>query len=119
MAADVLTPCLILAEREGFEPSIGSPLYSLSKRAPSASRPSLPNDAVYRSTDGGVVASAVFETRNGSISESLAHVAIRLSRSHVGGGGGIRTPGAFAQRFSRPSPSTARPLLPDESGRDH
>ena len=29
----------------------------------------------------------------------------------LGGGGGIRTPGAFALRFSRPSPSTARPLL--------
>src|SRR5262245_4771297 len=27
------------------------------------------------------------------------------------GGGGIRTPGAFALRFSRPSPSTTRPLL--------
>ena len=29
----------------------------------------------------------------------------------LGGGGGIRTPGAFALRFSRPSPSTTRPLL--------
>ena len=29
----------------------------------------------------------------------------------AGGGGGIRTPGAFALRFSRPSPSTTRPLL--------
>src|SRR5690606_33103827 len=27
------------------------------------------------------------------------------------GGGGIRTPGACARRFSRPLPSTARPLL--------
>ena len=30
-----------LAEREGFEPSIEFPLYTLSKRAPSATRPSL------------------------------------------------------------------------------
>jgi hypothetical protein len=28
-----------------------------------------------------------------------------------GGGGGIRTPGAFTRRFSRPLPSTTRPLL--------
>ena len=32
----------ILAEREGFEPSIEFPLYTLSKRAPSTTRPSLP-----------------------------------------------------------------------------
>ena len=31
-----------LAEREGFEPSIEFPLYTLSKRAPSTARPSLP-----------------------------------------------------------------------------
>ncbi len=31
----------ILAEREGFEPSIEFPLYTLSKRAPSTTRPSL------------------------------------------------------------------------------
>jgi hypothetical protein len=30
-----------LAEREGFEPSVEFPLHTLSKRAPSASRPSL------------------------------------------------------------------------------
>src|SRR5450759_3291130 len=30
-----------LAEREGFEPSIEFPLYTLSKRAPSTARPSL------------------------------------------------------------------------------
>src|SRR5215475_15140879 len=30
-----------LAEREGFEPSIEFPLYTLSKRAPSTTRPSL------------------------------------------------------------------------------
>src|SRR5262249_25809517 len=34
---------------------------------------------------------------------------IRLSRRR--GGGGIRTPGACARRFSRPLPSTTRPLL--------
>src|SRR6266481_4793629 len=32
---------LNLAEREGFEPSIEFPLYTLSKRAPSTTRPSL------------------------------------------------------------------------------
>ena len=31
----------ILAEREGFEPSIRFPAYTLSKRAPSATRPPL------------------------------------------------------------------------------
>ena len=31
----------VLAEREGFEPSIELPLYTLSKRAPSTTRPSL------------------------------------------------------------------------------
>ena len=31
----------LLAEREGFEPSIEFPLYTLSKRAPSTTRPSL------------------------------------------------------------------------------
>ena len=36
---------------------------------------------------------------------------IRLSRCGFRGGGGIRTPGACARRFSRPLPSTARPLL--------
>jgi hypothetical protein len=30
-----------VAEREGFEPSIRFPLYTLSKRAPSTTRPSL------------------------------------------------------------------------------
>src|SRR5262249_38993947 len=30
------------------------------------------------------------------------------------GGGGIRTPGACARRFSRPLPSTTRPLLQDD-----
>ena len=30
---------------------------------------------------------------------------------HTSGGGGIRTPGAFALRFSRPLPSSTRPLL--------
>src|SRR5215471_11981252 len=32
-----------MAEREGFEPSIRFPVYTLSKRAPSATRPSLLN----------------------------------------------------------------------------
>ena len=34
---------LILAEKEGFEPSIGINLYTLSRRAPSAARPLLQN----------------------------------------------------------------------------
>src|SRR5690606_9947631 len=33
-----------------------------------------------------------------------------------GGGGGIRTPGARARRFSRPLPSTTRPLLQGAPG---
>ena len=32
----------VLAEREGFEPSVEFPLHTLSKRAPSTARPSLP-----------------------------------------------------------------------------
>jgi hypothetical protein len=32
---------IAMAEREGFEPSIEFPLYTLSKRAPSTTRPSL------------------------------------------------------------------------------
>ncbi len=37
------TQCVgfLLAERKGFEPSIQSPIYTLSKRAPSATRPPL------------------------------------------------------------------------------
>ena len=35
-----------------------------------------------------------------------------LASTYCNGGGGIRTPGAFALRFSRPLPSTTRPLLP-------
>ena len=38
-----------MAEREGFEPPIGFPLYTLSRRAPSTTRPSL------RATDRRVV----------------------------------------------------------------
>ena len=43
---EAILPCnffilLCLAEREGFEPSIEFPLYTLSKRAPSTTRPSL------------------------------------------------------------------------------
>ena len=38
-----------MAEREGFEPSIAFRLYTLSKRAPSATRPSLRSeDAQWR-----------------------------------------------------------------------
>ena len=36
-----LTAVFGMAEREGFEPSIEFPLYTLSKRAPSTTRPSL------------------------------------------------------------------------------
>src|SRR5215475_4054437 len=36
-----ISPGKVMAEREGFEPSIRFPVYTLSKRAPSATRPSL------------------------------------------------------------------------------
>src|SRR5262245_53103744 len=41
-----------MAEREGFEPSIEFPLYTLSKRAPSTTRPSLLVDCFLRITWG-------------------------------------------------------------------
>ena len=37
------TEILFLAERTGFEPAIALPQYTLSKRAPSTTRPSLHN----------------------------------------------------------------------------
>ncbi len=36
---------LNMAEREGFEPSKQFPVYTLSKRAPSATRPPLPQES--------------------------------------------------------------------------
>ena len=72
------------AERVGFEPTVHLlGVHPLSKRAPSTTRPSLLHPRVRPGAPG----------------------------TPPGGGGGIRTPGAFAQRFSRPPPSTARPLL--------
>ena len=38
---DISEKSLLLAERTGFEPAIRLPAYTLSKRAPSATRPSL------------------------------------------------------------------------------
>ncbi len=43
-------PGMELAERQGFEPWIEFPLYTLSKRAPSATRPSLRWEARRRSS---------------------------------------------------------------------
>ena len=63
-----------LAEKERFELSMGVNPYTLSRGAPSATRPF-------------------------------------LRRINFGGGGRIRTHGTCAQRFSRPPPSTTRPLL--------
>src|SRR5262249_51517354 len=86
-------------------------LYSLSKRAPSASRPSL---QAFGQT---------LLAKPSGLSGPNQFALVRLfgcqpRRILQGGGGGIRTPGAFALRFSRPSPSTARPLLQtrDECG---
>jgi hypothetical protein len=42
-------PVANVAERVGFEPTVGFPLHTLSKRAPSASRPSLPSTRFARS----------------------------------------------------------------------
>jgi hypothetical protein len=57
---------------------------------------------------------ARYYLRSGRISslETRAGVGNPAKGSETtGGGGGIRTPGACALRFSRPSPSTTRPLL--------
>ena len=37
-----------MAEKEGFEPSIGINLYTLSRRAPSAARPFLRNSLILK-----------------------------------------------------------------------
>ena len=39
------TQAYFMAEREGFEPSKQFPVYTLSKRAPSATRPPLPQES--------------------------------------------------------------------------
>jgi integrase len=56
--------------------------------------------------DGATVRATVAKDNLG-----IARDLTALDPLEVGGGGGIRTPGAFALRFSRPSPSTTRPLL--------
>ena len=45
---------------------------------------------------------------------ALLRLTLRSSVVNASGGGGIRTPGAFALRFSRPLPSSTRPLLQKE-----
>ena len=82
-----------LAEKEGFEPSLRS-----SRTTPLAGEPlrplgyfSMPKDDLYMHR----------------VSENIPKLSCRKN----GGERGIRTPGAFAQRFSRPSPSTTRTSL--------
>ncbi len=90
---------IVLAEREGFEPSMEllTP-YSLSRGAPSAARPSL--HVPCASSTGR------YRYRLGLTSRCAARFGQQL-----GGGGGIRTPETCVWRFSRPLPSTTRPLL--------
>ncbi len=83
-----------MAEREGFEPSVQlSPHTRLAGERLQPTRPSLRNDLL-------CFILWVF----------LTGVAPGIS-FNPGGGSRIRTHGAFAQRFSRPPPSTTRPSL--------
>jgi hypothetical protein len=125
----VLTSPSVAAEREGFEPSEQVfPTRWFSKPVPSASRPPL-HGHVKTSSRGGTY------DRNSCALHSLGTdcTAPPCPRSTdrwrcfvpldcptprfnysifiASGGGGIRTPGALARRFSRPLPSTTRPLL--------
>lgn len=109
-----------LAETEGFEPSIQLlTVYTLSRRAPSTTRPYLHlctrpvgSNVDYRErrlspTPHPVI--LIFKpTVRGLVST--------MRRGH--GGGGIRTPETLVWRFSRPLPSTTRPLLHPEQLRD-
>jgi hypothetical protein len=47
-----------MAERVGFEPTVEFPLHTLSKRAPSASRPSLRMSGITSLAEGGDPANA-------------------------------------------------------------
>jgi hypothetical protein len=93
-----------LAEREGFEPSIEFPLYTLSKRAPSATRPSL--------LQGG--STILVKTLGRSLDNSMARMmtVIRIERvlasirQHLG----IRTPRAVGKTIT----GKVRPNCPPE-----
>jgi hypothetical protein len=51
----------VMAEREGFEPSIEFPLYTLSRRAPSTTRPSLQTEKSFASCDAKLQDITAFE----------------------------------------------------------
>jgi hypothetical protein len=96
------------AERKGFEPSIQvSPYAGLANRCLQplghlslcACRESVTHQTMWCGTP--------FNARR----PAHDHLRDTIQLSSRCGGGGIRTPGACARRFSRPLPSTARPLL--------
>src|SRR5689334_11915068 len=96
---------MVIAEREGFEPSVQeNPIRRFSKPVPSATRPSLhdglPNQKTVLWGDAHCC----------RVPPKTTCVTLFDYQSHCGGGG-FRTPGACARRFSRPLPSTTRPLL--------
>ena len=110
-----------LAERGGFEPPIEFPLYTLSKRAPSASRPSL--RFLYADMSGyekrPAVALAQADRSNQSFNVRPAFV-LRTSAgrqfSHSEnwrreGDSNPRYSFTTVQRFSKPPPSATRPSL--------
>ena len=68
-----------MAEREGFEPSIEFPLYTLSKRAPSTTRPSLQNDKKLRA-----VKREASEYHADRMEQGLAGVTAATSRGTAG-----------------------------------
>jgi hypothetical protein len=104
------------AEREGFEPSRGlNTPYSLSRRAPSTSRPPLLVTAV-----GAAGRRREWDSnpRDPTWAQQFSRLPPSAARPSLlgaaGGGGGIRTHGTGnpVQQFSRLPPSAARPPLP-------
>ena len=82
-----------VAERGGFEPPIGFSLYTLSKRAPSATRPSL------------------------RLVLTMCSLALSTKKEQVAEGKGFEPPIPFPVfRFSRPAPSTTRPPFREAPG---
>ena len=81
-----------------------SPIRRFSKPVPSATRPSLQASGDVWPMTAGLLQRWPGHGHTGKTT-------IELFGCQPGGGGGIRTPGACARRFSRPLPSTARPLL--------
>ena len=103
-----LTAVAFEAEREGFEPSVQeNPIRRFSKPVPSATRPSLPNSMPAPCLPNNQMGGRALRCapRPGTNCVTL------FSCQATSGGGGIRTPGACARRFSKPLPSTTRPLL--------